>query len=87
MGVVSMIFLSVLSVIFLRIAWRRPAGAANAAQRSGTPTLAVLLHDVPLRLYFDYYRVSFHPWQHDNSHLIDEWKAHFGDFGVRVGAS
>jgi predicted metal-dependent hydrolase len=85
MGVVSMIFLGVLSVIFMRIKWRKPVGTADGTRPSGTPTLAVLLHDVPLRLYFDYYRVSFHPWQHDNAHLIDEWKAYFGDFGVAAG--
>ncbi|ANJ66070.1 hypothetical protein A9404_00555 [Halothiobacillus diazotrophicus] len=28
---------------------------------------------VPFRLYFDYYRPSFHPWNHDNRHLLDEW--------------
>jgi uncharacterized protein len=86
MGVVSMIFLGVLSVIFMRIKWSKSGDTADAALRSGTPTLAVLLHDVPLRLYFDYYRVSFHPWQHDNAQLIDEWKAYFGDFGVEAGA-
>lgn len=85
MAVVSMIFLGVLSIVFMRIKWRRPGGASDAAQATGTPTLAVLLHDVPLRLYFDYYRVSFHPWQHDNAQLIDQWKAHFGDFGVEAG--
>ncbi|HUX82338.1 MAG TPA: metal-dependent hydrolase [Halothiobacillus sp.] len=28
---------------------------------------------VPFRLYFDYYRPSFHPWNHDNRHLLEEW--------------
>jgi len=26
------------------------------------------------KLYFNYYRPSFHPWDHDNSHLIEHWK-------------
>lgn len=86
MGVVSMIFLGVLSVIFMRIKWRRPSGTTDVAKPSGTPTLAVLLHDVPLRLYFDYYRVSFHPWQHDNAQLIDQWKAYFGNFGLEASS-
>lgn len=25
-------------------------------------------------MYFDYYRPGFHPWQHDNQHLLDAWK-------------
>lgn len=36
---------------------------------------------VSLRLYFDYFRPGFHPWDHDNSSLIDAWKARFPDFG------
>lgn len=30
--------------------------------------------------YFDYYRPSFHPWQHDNRHYIDDWKAKNSNF-------
>lgn len=26
------------------------------------------------RDYLDYYRPSFHPWQHDNRYLLDEWE-------------
>lgn len=83
MGAVSMLFLGVLGVTFMRMKWqRRGGGRAAGARRSGTPTLGFLLHDVPLRMYFDYYRPSFHPWRHDNADLVDEWKVHFGDFGV-----
>lgn len=35
------------------------------------------------KLYFDYYKPSFHPWDHDNSHFIEEWKQAFPDFGSR----
>jgi predicted metal-dependent hydrolase len=33
-------------------------------------------------LYFAYYRPSFHPWNHDNSHLIDDWKEAYPEFGT-----
>ena len=26
-------------------------------------------------LYLDFFRKDFHPWQQDNKHLIDAWKA------------
>lgn len=37
---------------------------------------------VPWQLYFDYFRPSFHPWDHQNAHLIEEWKKRFPDFGI-----
>lgn len=37
---------------------------------------------VPWQLYFDYFRPSFHPWDHQNAHLIEAWKVTFPDFGV-----
>jgi uncharacterized protein len=40
-----------------------------------------LLEIVPLKLYFDYYRPSFHPWDYNNVHLIEEWKQRYRDFG------
>ncbi len=33
--------------------------------------------------YVDYYRLSFHPWQHDNSSLVNSWKKKFGDRYLR----
>ncbi len=27
--------------------------------------------------YLDYYKSDFHPWQHDNSHLIRQWQQRF----------
>ena len=38
-----------------------------------------------LGLYVDYYRWSFHPWNHDNADLIEEWKQRFPDFGTPCG--
>lgn len=49
---------------------RKPAGAAR---------IRFLLRAIPLKMYFDYYRFSFHPWNLDNRNLIEEWKqAHGG---------
>jgi predicted metal-dependent hydrolase len=31
-------------------------------------------------LYFDYYRKSFHPWDHDNTARIEAWKVRYRDF-------
>jgi uncharacterized protein len=85
MGAVSMLFLGVLGVTFMRMKWRRsPGGERRDGER--TPTLGFLLHDVPLRMYFDYYRPSFHPWQQDNARLVDEWKTHFRSFGLEGDA-
>jgi hypothetical protein len=36
---------------------------------------------VPVKLYLDYYRPSFHPWDHNNVPLIEEWKRRYRDFG------
>jgi len=30
-----------------------------------------------MRSYFSYYRPSFHPWDHDNSVLVERWKAEY----------
>ncbi len=81
MANVSITFIGVLGIAFTWMKWKKPRNG-----ELGAPTLAVLLHDVPLRMYFDYYRFSFHPWRHDNSALIDQWKAHFRDFGVAPDA-
>ncbi|QBJ78596.1 metal-dependent hydrolase [Aquitalea sp. USM4] len=37
---------------------------------------------IPWRLYLDYYKPSFHPWNHDNSQSIEDWKQRFPGFGV-----
>ena len=34
--------------------------------------------------YFEYYKYSFHPWDYDNSHLVEEWKRTFPEFGTRL---
>jgi predicted metal-dependent hydrolase len=32
-----------------------------------------------LRSYLAYFRLSFHPWDHDNSKLVAEWKAEYAN--------
>ena len=34
-----------------------------------------------IRPWFSYFRPSFHPWEHDNSDLVDGWKAAFAATG------
>ena len=47
------------------------------------PRLWPLLKELlSLPLYLDYYRPSFHPWDHDNRHLIAEWKKRYRTFGA-----
>lgn len=36
---------------------------------------------IPIDLYFSYFNYSFHPWNHDNSRFIEEWKERFPNFG------
>ena len=46
--------------------------------RAGEPRqnpLVLLWGALPLRLYFDYFRPSFHPWDHDNSALVERGRA------------
>lgn len=38
---------------------------------------------VPARLYFNYYKPSFHPWDHDNAHFIAAWKQAYPDMGLK----
>jgi predicted metal-dependent hydrolase len=44
--------------------------------------LGLLYELVPWRLYFSYYRPSFHPWDHDNSRFVAEWKQRYPGFGL-----
>ena len=91
MATTSLTFVAAMAVGFGMIKWkkrRRHKGAALGGQpdlqSSGMPNLAVLLGGIPMKMYFDYYRFSFHPWQHKNAHLIDEWKTSYANFGVGI---
>jgi predicted metal-dependent hydrolase len=62
-----------------------PAATAEpgAQPQTGQPNIWHLFRNIIfLRLYLDYYRPSFHPWNHDNSHLIEEWKKRYHDLGL-----
>lgn len=57
-------------------------GASTRGPRSITRYFWNLMtNSVSLRLYLDYYKPGFHPWNHDNAHLVDEWKRRFPNFG------
>jgi predicted metal-dependent hydrolase len=66
-------------------------GEAGAGQTAPVATRKPGLRDLPkilsLRLYFDYYRPSFHPWDHNNVDLIEEWKHRYRDFGAGPDAA
>lgn len=59
-----------------------PAAAGGAGRFLGRNMLGLLWQGVPWRVYFSYYRPSFHPWDHDNSDLVAEWKQRYPEFGV-----
>jgi predicted metal-dependent hydrolase len=65
-----------------------PAGNAPSAEPSdadrfvGRNMFGLLRQGVPWKLYFSYYLPSFHPWNHDNSDLVAEWKERYPGFGL-----
>lgn len=64
-----------------------PTDPRPGDQFTGRNILGILRAAIPWRRYFDYYRPSFHPWEHDNSHLVTEWKARHPDFGLSPNSS
>lgn len=58
------------------------AATSDASRFLGRNMLGLLRELVPWRLYFSYYRPSFHPWDHDNSHFISKWQQRYPDFGL-----
>jgi predicted metal-dependent hydrolase len=64
------------------IAWkqRRQRRAAGADATKAPPKLKNYAGWASARLYFDYYRPSFHPWNHDNSALVARWKTAYANF-------
>jgi hypothetical protein len=57
------------------------AAAGDAGRFVGRNMLGLLWQGVPWRVYFSYYRPTFHPWDHDNSDLLDAWKQRYPGFG------
>ena len=51
----------------------------------GRNMLGIIRQGVPWKLYFSYYRPSFHPWSHDNSGLIARWGLRYPGFGLDEG--
>jgi predicted metal-dependent hydrolase len=87
MATVTLLGAAAIGVGFAIINWkqrreRRASGVAAATERTGAPSIRKLMHFAPLKLYLDYYRPSFHPWNHQNAYLIDQWKKAYGDFGL-----
>lgn len=51
---------------------------------TGTAKVSKLFKGVAPSLYFDYYRRSFHPWDHDNRELLERWKNKHAKFDAAV---
>lgn len=62
-----------------------PARNSDAERFLGRSMLGLLRELVPWRLYFAYYRPSFHPWDHDNASFVTEWRERYPGFGLREG--
>lgn len=89
MAVVSLFFLSAIitGLFFIKKGGRKPLPAqikqkAPQQKSSYRQLWRLISRSMSPKLYFDYYRPSFHPWDHDNSHLVEEWKQAFPDFGA-----
>jgi uncharacterized protein len=59
----------------------RPVDEVAPEQRRDPGLLRGFFTIVPLKLYLDYYRPSFHPWDHDNRDLIVAWRQRYRSFG------
>ncbi len=65
----------------------RDAEAMQQPKRQGTKNLLQVIAElVPFKLYLSYYKRRFHPWDHDNSPLVEAWKQRYPDFGARPGS-
>ncbi len=64
-----------------------PTDPRDPARFLGRNMLSLLRELIPWRLYFSYYRPSFHPWDHDNAHYIVEWKQRYPNFGISGGVA
>jgi predicted metal-dependent hydrolase len=73
------------------VAIKQPAPVVNWSQVATPETIekferygfwGFLKQTFPLKAYFSYYKPSFHPWEHDNAHLIAVWKQQFPDLVI-----
>jgi predicted metal-dependent hydrolase len=61
-------------------AWRARLGALNYL--FGKPGL----FRKSWRAYWDWFRPGFHPWDHDNRHLLETWRPRFQAVETSVAA-
>lgn len=76
--------LVLVSVVYFSV--RQIKKKAPPVQKAGEPLLrdglwTMLKSSISFPMYMDYFRYSFHPWDHDNSKLVANWKARHRDFG------
>jgi len=64
-----------------------PTEAKPRERFTGRNILGILRAAIPWRQYFTYYKPSFHPWKHDNSHILADWKARNPHFGLSPASS
>ena len=62
--------------------WSRVATPETLEKFKDCGFLGFLKLTFPLKAYFSYYKPSFHPWEHDNTHLIEVWKGQFSDIAI-----
>lgn len=94
MALTSVTFIGALSVGFTMMKWktRRQQNTDPTDQPIVVgprrffrmPKIWFLLRAIPLKMYLDYYRFSFHPWDTDNRNLVDAWKTYYADFGLEA---
>lgn len=71
----------VVTICFLAFALLGPRLLGRRGKGAG-PGLGTLMKQIlSLKLYLDYYRWSFHPWDHDNAHLVAQWRERYPGFG------
>jgi predicted metal-dependent hydrolase len=94
MVLVSICLVGGVAIGFQVIRWkqwqaRRKAGvpAALKVAAAEAPKLSATWRLIEPKLFFEYFRYSYHPWDHDNRDLIAEWKAKYAGFGLTPEAA
>jgi predicted metal-dependent hydrolase len=80
--VAVMAWVTLLGLIFIPplfyLVSRKQRRAAQESGEGAAPRAKASLKfflQSPLKMYFEYYKPSFHPWQQDNAYLVTKWKA------------
>ncbi|MBC7635081.1 MAG: metal-dependent hydrolase [Acetobacteraceae bacterium] len=80
---VTAVFVTVTAAGFAVIGRRNRRAQANGGEsKPARPKLIALARSISGQLYRDYFRRSFHPWDHNNMDLVAEWKGHYADLGM-----